>query len=326
VIFAAANGPFDAAAALGYLQRHAIPGVELVDVAAGRLRRLLTAVDGPVAIDLVVRSSGVEVSLTGTTDEPPPELIGLVRRWFDLDADLVAVGRVLDQDPALAAVGRALPGLRVTGYPDGFEGVIATVLGQQVSLAAARTFAGRLVAAYGRPHPSGLLQFPGPERLAGVPVEEVRATVGLTRARARTLQAVARLFAGGFRLEPAHPNANVWRGASTEPVLSLACPELVEGSMGSGHVAADAGHVDAARAALLAVAGIGAWTVDYLAMRALHESDACPAGDLVLRRALGADRVDDVLARAERWRPFRAYGVVRLWAAAAAGLPVAYEP
>lgn len=158
-----------------------------------------------------------------------------------------------------------------------------------MSLAAARTFAGRLAAAYGTPGPRGLTLFPTPERLAAAPVQVLRDAVGVPNGRARTLRALAELFAGGFRLEPVQPPA--------------------------GHRLADA------RATLLAVPGIGTWTVEYLAMRALHDPDACPAGDLVLRRALGFERTADAAALAEAWRPYRAYAVVRLWTGALAGLP-----
>jgi 3-methyladenine DNA glycosylase/8-oxoguanine DNA glycosylase len=281
VTFLAAAGPFDPDSTLRYLARHAIPGVEVVDPACRTFTRLVPRFggSGPIRVDLAPR--GVELQLVESAVEPTAELASLVRAWFDLDADVAAIGAVLDRDPILAAAGRASSAGRIVGFPDGFEAAITTVLGQQVSLAAMRTFAGRLAAAYGSAGPAGLTIFPTPTRLAGLAVDALRAAVGVTGARARTLQAVAALFADGFALD-----------GSITPA--------------------------AARASLLEVPGIGPWTVEYLAMRVLHDPDACPAGDLVLRRAVGVEGTAAVLTRAEAWRPYRAYAVMRLWSSALA--------
>jgi 3-methyladenine DNA glycosylase/8-oxoguanine DNA glycosylase len=280
--FLPANGAFDAATAFGYLVRHAIPGVERIDLARMTLTRLLPTGAGPIATTVTLSPDGVAAELPGSTHDPPGDLLHLVTGWFDLDTDLGDVSHVLDADPVLAAIGEIRPGLRLLGYPDPYEATIATVLGQQVSVRAAGTFAGRLVSAYGRPGSGGLSRLPDPKHMAEIPLGELQQAVGVTHSRARTLHAVARLFAGGFEL-------------TSEP---------------------------GSRQALLDLPGIGPWTVDYLAMRALHDRDACPAGDLVLRRALGLDKPADVLDRAEKWRPFRAYAVMRLWTAAVTGLPV----
>jgi len=281
VTFLAAAGPVDPDSTLDYLTRHAIPGVEVVDPACRTLTRLMPRFgeSGRLRVRPVPR--GVELTLLESAVAPTVELISLVRAWFDLDADLARIGTVLDQDPALAAAARHSSAGRIVGFPDGFEAAITTVLGQQVSLAAMRTFAGRLAATYGSVGPAGLTIFPTPARLAAVPVDELRAAVGVTGARARTLHGVAAMFAEGFTLDGSIPAA-------------------------------------AARASLLQLPGIGPWTVEYLAMRVLHDPDACPAGDLVLRRAVGASGTAEVLARAEAWRPYRAYGVMRLWTSALA--------
>jgi DNA-3-methyladenine glycosylase II/AraC family transcriptional regulator of adaptative response / DNA-3-methyladenine glycosylase II len=152
------------------------------------------------------------------------------------------------------------------------------VLGQQVSLAAARTFGARLVAAYGAPGPGDLTSFPIPEALATVPVEELRATVGLTGARAATLHGLAAAAASGLPL-----------AAGTDPALF--------------------------RASLLALPGIGPWTADYLAVRVLGDRDAFTASDLVLRRALGGVSVAAADAASQAWRPYRAYALFHLWTA-----------
>jgi AraC family transcriptional regulator, regulatory protein of adaptative response / DNA-3-methyladenine glycosylase II len=276
VTFLPASGPFDPDSTFGYLARHAIPAVEVADPASRTLTRLMPRLGQAVPVRVRLTSDGVELQLLESGAEPAAELIPLVRAWFDLDADLAAIGAALDRDPLLAATGQAFPAVRIVGFPDGFEAAMTTVLGQQVSLAAMRTFAGRLAAGSGSAGPAGLTIFPTPARLAAVPVDELRASVGVTSARARTLHEVAALFAEGFNLDGSIPST-------------------------------------AARARLLALPGIGPWTVEYLAMRVLHDADACPAGDLVLRRAVGASRTADVLRRAEAWRPYRAYGVMRVW-------------
>jgi 3-methyladenine DNA glycosylase/8-oxoguanine DNA glycosylase len=170
------------------------------------------------------------------------------------------------------------PGVRLVGYPDEFEAVVATVVGQQVSLAAARTFAGRLVAAYGTPT-DGLLAFPAPEDLAAATEPELRAAIGLTGARTRTLRAAAEKWADGFTL--AH----------------LMAAE--------------------ARRALLAVPGVGRWSTDYLAVRAMQHPDTFAPGDLVARKALGTATAAEAQTRAAAWAPWRSYALVHLWADAA---------
>lgn len=275
------EGRFDPDTTLGYLARHAVPGVEVVDRADRSLTRLIPHFGnrGPIRIRLA--PNGVELRLLASDDDPPPELISLVRGWFDLDADLARIGAVLDRDPSLAAAGHAFPAVRIIGFPDGFEAAVTTVLGQQVSLAAMRTFAGRLAGSIGSRGAAGLTTFPTASRLAAEPVDELRAEIGVTGARARTLHAVAAVFADGFTLDRSSPAAE-------------------------------------ARATLLALPGVGPWTVEYLAMRVLHDTDACPASDLVVRRAVGARQAAGVLTTAEAWRPYRAYGVMRLWTRALA--------
>jgi 3-methyladenine DNA glycosylase/8-oxoguanine DNA glycosylase len=205
------------------------------------------------------------------------EATATIRRWLDLDTDTRAITAAFGGDPILGPLVRARPGVRLIGFPDEFEGVVMTVLGQQVSLATARTFGSRLAAAYGTPHAAGLLAFPHPERLAAVPVDELRAAVGLTRTRAATVNAVARAWEAGFTL--------------------------------NGH---DPGQ---AREQLLDLPGIGPWTADYLTVRALRDPDTFAPGDLVARRALGNVTAAQARALADRWSPWRSYALFHLWAA-----------
>jgi AraC family transcriptional regulator of adaptative response / DNA-3-methyladenine glycosylase II len=192
---------------------------------------------------------------------------------FDLDADPAAVDEVLGADPALARSVARLPGLRVPGAVDGFELAVRAILGQQVSVRAARTFAGRLVQRCGQPLPApvGSLThaFPTAAAVAGADLDGI----GLTGSRVRTLRAVAEAVADG--------------GLVLDAVADR----------------------DQVRAQLLALPGIGEWTADYIAMRALGDPDAFPATDLVLRRSIeGMDP-----ARIESWRPWRAYAATHLW-------------
>jgi AraC family transcriptional regulator, regulatory protein of adaptative response / DNA-3-methyladenine glycosylase II len=200
-------------------------------------------------------------------------IVARCRRLFDLDADPLAVDETLGADPRLAPSVRRHPGLRVPGAVDGFELLVRAVLGQQVSVAAARTFAGRLVQRCGRPlaTPRGSLTaaFPDAAAVADADLDGL----GLTGARTRTLRAVAETVAAGRLV--------------IDPV-------------------ADRGEV---RARLLELPGIGAWTADYVAMRALGDPDAFPSTDLVLRRALDGDDP----TRPDRWRPWRAYAAMHLW-------------
>ncbi|MDQ4489905.1 AlkA N-terminal domain-containing protein [Sinomonas sp. ASV486] len=278
-----ANGGLEPAAMLASLAAHSIPGAERTQAGAGIHERLVCTTQGPVAASVRLRASGVDVTLEGPR-EAEGEALAAVRTWLDLDADLDDVRAALVGDPDLRPLVLARPGLRVIGTTNVFQTVVTTVLGQQVSLAAGRTFAGRLVASYGTPGPGGLLLFPRPAHLAGTDPGELRAAVGLTAARARTVHAVALAFADR-------------RGAENTTENDAATPHLT-------------------RDELLALPGIGPWTVDYLEVRT-GNPDAFAPGDLVLRRALGGISAAQAAARSEVWRPFRAYALVHLWTAAA---------
>lgn len=271
--------PYDAGAMLAALSTHAVPGVELTDVPGGAHRRALRTPSGPAVVTIEFGDGRVSV-----TSEPHVEdtrwLAATVRRWLDLDADPAAVDAALGNDPLLGRLLASRPGLRVLGYADPVEGAVMTVIGQQVSLAATRTFGGRLVAAFGTQVRDGFSVYPTAETLAALTPDEVQRAVGLTNARARTVVGLAAALADELRLEP---------GAD----------------------------VAATRAALLALPGIGPWTVDYLCVRALGDRDAFVPGDLVLRRALGGVSVKEAAAMSEAWRPYRAYALFHLWTSAA---------
>ncbi|HVT65763.1 MAG TPA: Ada metal-binding domain-containing protein [Mycobacteriales bacterium] len=212
------------------------------------------------------------VTLTTAVDDVRalPDAVLRCRRLVDADADPTAVDEVLGRDKLLAPMVRARPGLRVPGTTDGFELLVRTIVAQQVSLRAAHTFAKRLVASYGKPldAPVGTLthRFPTADALAEASYDGI----GLTTSRQTSLRAAAVAHASG---------------------------ELVLDPTGDR---------DETRSRLLALPGVGPWTVEYVAMRALGDPDAYPATDLVLRR-----RADG--AKAERWSPWRAYAAMHVW-------------
>jgi AraC family transcriptional regulator of adaptative response / DNA-3-methyladenine glycosylase II len=266
---------------LAFLAARAIPNVECVT--GGAYRRSFRQGDalGWLEVSPLPASHQLRVRIRAVG---APRLIDLARRvhaLFDLGAAPDAIAAALRDDPALARALRAAPGIRVPGALDGFELAVRAILGQQVSVRAATTLAGRLVAQFGEKLPDDCLpasqgavptcEFPSAERLADADV----ASIGLPAARAGAIRALARQVADGLRLEP-----------SADP--------------------------DAVRAALLALPGVGEWTAAYIAMRALREPDAFPAGDLGLRRALGVG-APELARRAEVWRPWRAYAAMLLW-------------
>ncbi|HET8985783.1 MAG TPA: AlkA N-terminal domain-containing protein [Trueperaceae bacterium] len=271
--------PFHRGAMLAAMATHDVPGVEKTDLETCTHWRATRTPDGPSVVRVTLREDHVSVS-TEPSVEDAAWLAASVRRWLDLDADPAAIERALGGDPLVGPLIRAGPGLRVLGYLDPFEGAIMTVMGQQVSLAATRTFGGRLVAAFGTPVSEGYSVYPTARELASSTPEDVQRAVGLTTARAATVVRLAEAFAAGLTLGP-----NVDRAA--------------------------------VRSALAALPGIGPWTVDYLSVRALGDRDAFVPGDLLLRRALGVESVKEAAAMSEAWRPYRAYALFHLWTNAA---------
>ncbi|WP_154402191.1 DNA-3-methyladenine glycosylase family protein [Ornithinimicrobium cavernae] len=280
-----ATGGLESGAVLTTLLNHATPGSEVVvahEQPAGRqgapvsgtYRRLLDLGGAPTAVTLHLDTEGI------TLEVPAPvlqEAADVVTWWFDLATDPTPVAATLAADPRLAPLVARLPALRPLRHPAGFEAAIDTVLGQQVTLSSARLFGARLRAAYSPAVVEGLRVFPAADTLAGAPLEELRGTVGLTTARAATVHAVAGLFADGFRLGP-----------GTAPRT--------------------------ARARLLEVPGIGPWTVEYLALRALGDPDAFPASDAVVRRALDGAGPRSAEEQSQAWRPHRGWATAHLWA------------
>jgi AraC family transcriptional regulator of adaptative response / DNA-3-methyladenine glycosylase II len=277
----ALRAPIDVPDIIGFLAARAIPGVE--DVGAASYRRSVHSSSGGGVLEVAAKGGELTLSLTGTDIGSLARDVAAARRMFDLDADPASVAEVLRQDPLLAPLLDARPGLRVPGAYDGFELAVRAVLGQQVSVAAATTFAGRLVNRLGTrlQEPSGSVThlFPSAETVA----DGELAGLGLTNARAGTLRELARAVADG-RVK-LHPGADQ---ARTEHALT-------------------------------ALKGVGPWTASYIAMRALRDPDALPSKDLGLIKAFsaltGSNATErDLEKHAERWRPWRGYAAVHLWA------------
>lgn len=277
--------PYDWPAMLSFFAARAVPGVERVD--EGRYRRTIEigGRQGSIEVAPARRRHALAVTVRSATTAMLPRIEERLRRMFGLDGDLPAATAHLRNDLVLAPLFAARPGLRVPGTWDEFELAVRAILGQQVTVSAARQLAGRLAAAHGAPlgRPSGGLTrvFPGPERLAGADL----AALGIPRARAAALSAL---------------------GAAVAADPSLFAAGAPEGL-----------------SRLRALRGVGEWTAQYIALRGLRDPDAFPATDLGLLRALaGPDgrrpSPREVLARAEPWRPWRALAAQHLWAADAA--------
>jgi AraC family transcriptional regulator of adaptative response / DNA-3-methyladenine glycosylase II len=280
----AARAPYDAAEVLLFLGAHAVPGVEEWD--GTTYSRVLDLPHGPAVVRLSPApdgGAGVVARLRPTEVRDLGAAVARCRRMLDLDADPCAVDDVLGADPALAPLVAAAPGRRVPASPDADELAVRAVLGQQVSVAGARTLTARVVAAAGArlPEPVGTLThaFPRPGALAVADLT----TVGLTGSRRRTVHALAAALAhGDIALDP---------GADR----------------------------DEAGRALIAVPGIGPWTVALVALRGLADPDVWLPGDLALRKSLSGMGSSDAEA-ATRWRPWRSYAVLHLWALAVPSL------
>jgi AraC family transcriptional regulator of adaptative response / DNA-3-methyladenine glycosylase II len=269
--------PFDGESLIAFLAERAVPGVEELD--GSTYRRSLSLEHGAGIVSLTPAARFVRCELRLDDLRDLTAAVARSRRLLDLDADPVSISSQLGQDGPLAPLVRERPGLRVPGCVDGFELAVRAIVGQQVSVPAARTVLGRLAATYGEPlpEPHGELthRFPSAAALA----EADPGALPFPRTRAKALLSLARLCADGeLRLDAGSDSAG-------------------------------------ALAVLGGIRGVGPWTASYVAMRALGDPDVFLPGDVGIRHALarlGGHASD------EHWRPWRSYAVMHLWRSLAA--------
>jgi AraC family transcriptional regulator of adaptative response / DNA-3-methyladenine glycosylase II len=273
------RAPLDTDPLLDFLSVRAVAGIE--SVVDGTYRRSLQLPFGSAVVALTPAPDHVACHLRLDDLRDLPAAVERCRRLLDLDADPVAVDTFLAADALLEPLVRKHPGLRVPGHVDGFEVLVRAIVGQQVSVAGARTVIGRIVAALGDPlvAPDGDIttRFPGAAALAEAPDD----ALPMPTTRAATIRrAAAAVAAGELVVDPGVDR-------------------------------------DELRTRLLAMPGIGAWTADYVALRALGDPDVFLPGDLGVRRALeplgGPGDPRGAAARAEAWRPWRSYALTHLW-------------
>ena len=272
--------PFDWPRMLRFLRARSVNGVEMVrDNVYLRTIRLgvhagwVSVQDEPAERSLIVESAP---SLAPEL----PALLARLRDLFDLHARPDLISAHLARDPLLAAAVRARPGLRVPGALDGFELAARAILGQQITVKAATTIAGRFAAAFGEPIETPHAELghlsPVAHRVADATIDEV-ASLGIIQTRARSLIAIAKeMESGRLRLD-----------AGADPAAVIA--QLVE------------------------LPGIGAWTAHYIAMRALKWADSFPKEDIALRNALGGVSAKRAEQLSQPWRPWRSYATIHLW-------------
>lgn len=271
--------PFDLAQLLAFWKSRAIPGVE--QVADGWYRRtgVINGRTGWVAVGSGSKANTVQVLVSTGLGPVLSTVLSRIKAMIDVRANPVAVAERLSGDPLLSPLFKQMPGPRVPGAFDGFECGVRAILGQQISVAAATTLAGRIASRFGQPistpWQSLVTTFPSAQTLASASVVDLR-SLGLTSRRAETVRCFSKALAdGNVRLEP---------GADPDRV----------------------------RAALLALPGIGDWTAEYLLLRAAGWPDAFPANDLGLIKASGLSSAQ-LRERADDWRPWRGYAAVLLW-------------
>lgn len=269
------TAPYDWAAMTQFLAARATPGVERVDDAGYRRTIAVRGCFGSIAVAPLTGGNALTVDVSIANPGLVPAIVERVAGMFDVDSDPTAIADCLSRDRLLKGACVRHAGIRLPGAWDPFELAVRAVLGQQISVRAATTMAGRVAARWGdsfmTEHDVDRL-FPSPAMLADAPLEET----GIIAARAKTIRELAQRVVSGR--------------------LVFASPAVM--------------------GALLDIPGIGPWTAQYIAMRAMQHSDAFPSGDLVLRRVAGHLSARALNARSERWRPWRAYAVMLLWQAA----------
>ncbi|MGH7070223.1 MAG: DNA-3-methyladenine glycosylase family protein [Acetobacteraceae bacterium] len=285
--------PYDWDALIGFLGPRAIPGVEAVRSGVYSRTIAINGAHGWISIRPAEPPAALLATIHFPLAEALPLIAGRIRHLFDLDADPALIAAHLSTDPVMADLVAARPGMRVPGAWDPFELAVRAIFGQQITVARATGLAGKLVALAGMRLPGPPDRslddlthlFPTPSAI--LRIDDLGLALGIPRARAAFLTALAK--------------------------AALADPDLF----------AATGNLDQSVAALCTIKGIGEWTAQYIAMRALHLPDAFPHSDIGLIRALQTgDRrptPKEVLTRGEAWRPWRAYATLHLWLSESSG-------
>jgi AraC family transcriptional regulator of adaptative response / DNA-3-methyladenine glycosylase II len=278
--------PYNWDGMLRFLAPRATPGVEAVESGSYRRSISLNGNHGWLEVSPDGGNDGLAVRVQFGDPRALFLIVERIRAMFDLNADWAAISQGLAGDPVLAMRMEANPGMRVPGCWNGFEMAVRAILGQQITVKGATALAGRLAAALGTPiSASGGVThlFPPPEVLADAGLS----AVGMPRARWETIRALARAVSDG----------------------QIRFDGIID--------------ADDFLARMCEIPGIGKWTAQYVAMRALGEPDAFPSGDLGLLRALGLESSRELERRAEAWRPWRAYASMYLWTTAGESLGAA---
>jgi AraC family transcriptional regulator of adaptative response / DNA-3-methyladenine glycosylase II len=279
--------PYDWESILQHIEPRAIPGVEIVENGAYYRTVEIGGFTGSVQVKHLPERQSIGVTIRFPNVQALPAIVTRVRRLFDIGADIETIDEHLSRDPLLAPLVAQRPGLRAPGGWDGFELAARAILGQQITVSAARRLAGQLVALHGRPiskeyltHPQLSRVFPAAEYIASAE------SIGLGMPAAR----------------------------------QLSLKELAGAAAADHNLFRSFGTIDEAIERFRKIRGVGEWTAQYIALRALREMDAFPASDVgLLRGAATVDRLwsssTSLLDRAESWRPWRAYAAQHLWAA-----------
>ncbi len=273
--------PFDFNGLLAFYARRGIPGVEAIDEHGYRRSVVIDGEPGWLSVAPIRADTALRLRVHDVRAIHLGQLVNRVRRMFDVDADPATIMQSLRRDQRLRPLVKRWPGQRLPGAWDGFELGVRAVLGQQISVAAARPLAARIVERFGTPHPASAAaglgaRFPPAAALADAPLE----SIGLTRARSATIRGLAQACVDGR--------------------IDFSAQQTLDESVDR----------------LCTLPGIGAWTAHYIAMRAHAHPDAFPAGDLVLRKIAGAGTPisqREMEKLSEAWRPWRAYAVMLLW-------------
>jgi AraC family transcriptional regulator of adaptative response / DNA-3-methyladenine glycosylase II len=274
--------PYQWQSMLSFLAARATPGVEAVKCGSYFRSICVDGMPGYLEVSLDEDSDSLKVCIRFGDPRSLFFIVERIRAMFDLNADWTDIACALKTDPALEGLVESAPGLRVPGCWNGFELATRAILGQQITVRSATTLAGRIVKMFGRAFPATAELthlFPTPEVLADADLSNI----GMPRARGETIRALARAVCN--------------RRISFDGIVES----------------------ESFLARLMEIPGIGKWTAQYVAMRALGEPDAFPSGDAAVLSALNLSVASELERRAEAWRPWRAYATMYLWNAAKDG-------